>query len=227
MPKTSKALSTAEKRAERREQDRRRVQAAIEQLKDSDGWKSWLRVRATFHRYSFRNQILIAFQCPGATHLAGYRAWQKIGYQVRRGETGIYIWARCNPSKKRLERWRREGADPDHEPRPFYRMVTVFDRAQVEEIPDYPGGALELDLNPGEPIAGDGLADLFQPLANFASEFGYRVIVAPLKGGVDAYCSHLKRAHRRPAGLGGPLSQPADRGLRARARAHADRGGAL
>lgn len=190
--KNHKPLS-AEQRAERREDDRRRMRDAIEQLKDSEGWKRWLRVRVAFHCYSFRNQLLIALQCPDATHVAGYRAWQKIGYQVRRGEKGIYIWARCKPSRKKVERWRKEGADPDREPRPFYKMVKVFDRSQVDPIPDFPGGALELVDPAREPIGGDGLAYLFQPLAAFAAEFDYRITVTSLRGEVEAFCGHVEK----------------------------------
>ena len=43
--------------------------------------------------YSFRNQCLIAAQCPTATRVAGYQAWRRLGRWVRRGETGIVILA--------------------------------------------------------------------------------------------------------------------------------------
>jgi hypothetical protein len=42
---------------------------------------------------SFRNQCLIAAQCPTATRVAGYQAWRRLGRWVRRGETGIVILA--------------------------------------------------------------------------------------------------------------------------------------
>ena len=35
--------------------------------------------------------MLIAAQCPNATGVAEYRAWQQLGRQVRKGETAIKI----------------------------------------------------------------------------------------------------------------------------------------
>lgn len=43
--------------------------------------------------YSRSNQILIAIQRPDASHVAGYQRWQKLGRQVRKGASGIFIWA--------------------------------------------------------------------------------------------------------------------------------------
>jgi antirestriction protein ArdC len=65
----------------------------VEQLTSSDAWRSWLDVAARFHDYSFNNQMLIAMQRPDATQVAGYRTWQGLGRQVRRGEKGIKILA--------------------------------------------------------------------------------------------------------------------------------------
>ena len=39
------------------------------------------------------NVFLILFQRPEATRVAGYTTWQKLGRQVRCGETGITIFA--------------------------------------------------------------------------------------------------------------------------------------
>jgi antirestriction protein ArdC len=65
----------------------------VEQLKTSEGWVRWLEVAARFHDYSVRNQLLILFQRPAATRVAGYRAWQSMGRQVREGERGIAVMA--------------------------------------------------------------------------------------------------------------------------------------
>ena len=45
-----------------------------------------------FHRYSFANSLLIHAQNPEATHVAGYRTWQELGRQVRKGEKAIKIF---------------------------------------------------------------------------------------------------------------------------------------
>ena len=46
-----------------------------------------------FSKYSLANQMLIFGQRPDATHVLGYRAWNNAGYQVRKGEKGIAIYA--------------------------------------------------------------------------------------------------------------------------------------
>ena len=46
-----------------------------------------------FSKYSLANQMLIFAQRPDATTCCGYRAWNKAGYQVRKGEHGIAIYA--------------------------------------------------------------------------------------------------------------------------------------
>jgi len=60
--KSSRRLSEDE-RAERRRQDRERLQQAAQQLLCSAGWARWVRVRAMFHSYSAGNCMLIAWQC--------------------------------------------------------------------------------------------------------------------------------------------------------------------
>jgi hypothetical protein len=51
MAKSKRPLSEAE-RAERRQRDRERLQAAAEQLLTSEGWQRWVRARAVFHSYT-------------------------------------------------------------------------------------------------------------------------------------------------------------------------------
>ena len=48
---------------------------------------------AQFHRYSAQNCVLIKAQRPDASRVAGYRAWQKLGRQVKKDSKGIFIWA--------------------------------------------------------------------------------------------------------------------------------------
>jgi hypothetical protein len=65
----------------------------------SDTLQRYLAAMAKFHRYSFGNQLLIAFQRPDATHVAGYQTWKKLGRYVKAGEKGILIIA---PVKRRV-----------------------------------------------------------------------------------------------------------------------------
>jgi hypothetical protein len=62
-------------------------------LKNSDDFKRALEFKAQFHHYSFANCWLIYSQCPHATLIAGYRKWQELGRQVKKGEKSIAIFA--------------------------------------------------------------------------------------------------------------------------------------
>jgi antirestriction protein ArdC len=83
-----------------------------------------------FHRYSLNNQALIASQCPRASYVAGYRTWQKLGYQVRQGERGIRILA-PRPYKRATD-------DGEEEQRLSFAAVAVFDAGQLTETPALP-----------------------------------------------------------------------------------------
>jgi antirestriction protein ArdC len=183
MPKRShkRKPPTETERAERRERERRLMAEAIERLRSSEGWQRWLKVRRHFHCYSLHNQFLIAMQMPDASRVAGFKAWMKLGYVVQKGETGIYIWAPCPPSKRRIAEWREAGADPDERPRTFFRLVKVFDRSQVRALPDFPGGPVDLEP-PSEPVTGDGLAHLFGALVTFGERIGSPIRVEATAG---------------------------------------------
>jgi antirestriction protein ArdC len=179
-------VETTDKRDSHRAEERRRMGEAVAALRSSEGWQRWLKVRRHFHSYSFQNQLLIALQRPDATRVAGFKRWLALGYRVRRGEHGIRIWAPCPPSKKRLRAWAEEGADPARKPRTFFRMVAVFDRSQVDPLPDFPGEPLELDP-PVEPMVGAGLAPLLSPLRQFAASIGSKVEITAIAGSARGY----------------------------------------
>jgi antirestriction protein ArdC len=181
-----KALSE-EERAARRAAERELMAAAIEELRSSEGWQRWLRVRRHFHSYSLHNQLLIASQRPEATYVAGFRRWLSLGYAVRKGEHGLRIWAPCPPSAKKVREWKEAGGDPSSKPRTYFRLAAVFDRSQVEPLPEFPGGPVELEP-PIEPVCGDGLAHLFDPLADFGTSLGYPVLVEEIPGAAQAFC---------------------------------------
>lgn len=127
------------------------LEQGIQDLFESEKYMSWLRTMSRFHDYSLNNTLLIAFQKPDATLVAGYTAWQKqFGRQVQKGEKAIKILAPA-PYKEKVE---IEKLDPvtkmpiysdDGKPiievqevtRPAFKVVSVFDVSQTEgrEIP--------------------------------------------------------------------------------------------
>ena len=96
MGKPTRRLSERE-REERRRKDRERLERATAELLTSDGWRRWLTTRSVLHGYSLTNTLLIAQQAHARgiepTYVAGFKAWLRLGRCVRRGETGLRIWA--------------------------------------------------------------------------------------------------------------------------------------
>ena len=154
---------TAEQRAEykqqQREQSRQLMESAARELLTSDGWQRYAEVRASFHRYSFGNCMLIAMQAPEATRVAGFHKWQELGRQVRKGEKSIRIMA--------PHTYKRTDENGNEETAVYFRAVSVFDLAQTEGEP--------LPEIPHEPITGDSHADLIPRLEVFARSIGWTV----------------------------------------------------
>jgi hypothetical protein len=134
MAQTRRVL-TDEQREQRRAHQRELVLASIEQLRTSEGWQAYLDARTRFSSYSWRNVLLILSQHPTAERVAGFRAWLELGYCLTKRSTGIRIWARCAPSRKRMRAWRDAGANPQDKPCATYKLVSVFAQDQVAELP--------------------------------------------------------------------------------------------
>jgi len=91
-----------------------------------------LGVMSRFPRYSFANQCLIFAQRPDATCVMGYRAWQKAGRQVRKGEHGIAIFA---PMQFRTRDDEPADTDTRSTAHIGFRVAYVFDVSQLEPLP--------------------------------------------------------------------------------------------
>jgi len=113
-------------------QTKRMVHTAIDRLiaqleeGQSVPLKSYLSAMAQFHAYSLGNIFLIKAQLPQASRVAGYRAWQKRGRYVRRGEHGIRILVPIVY---------RDTEQGDDERVVAFRTGYVFDLSQTEGRP--------------------------------------------------------------------------------------------
>lgn len=172
------ARLTDDERARRREADREQSVKAVEALQSSEGWRAWLASRRHFHRYSLTNQLLIAMQRPEATRVAGFRAWLRLGYCVRKGERAIRIWVPMAPSKAKLDAWRAAGGDPASKPPTYFKLGPVFDRSQVQELPP-PAIAVTIDC-PILEVVGCELEYCLKPLAEFGASIGSVVRFEPM-----------------------------------------------
>lgn len=187
MAKTTRRWLTDDERAERRAQDRLRIEQAARELLSSEGWRRWIEVRARngLARYSLGNQLLIALQAPDARFVAGFHAWKDLGRRVRKGEHGIRILAPM-PLRDRDVESDASSNDEDRENmRTLFKSVAVFDVAQTEALPGREPVALE---PPSEPITGESHVHLLAPLERLAGELGYRVEQHRLDGAADGWC---------------------------------------
>lgn len=171
--KTFTAQERAAYQQHRRAESRELIESAARQLLSSDGWQRFAHVRAAFHRYSVGNCMLIAMQCPEATKVAGFRRWQELGRQVRKGEHGIRILA---PHTYKSE----DEQTGEAEQRVYFRAVPVFDIAQTDGEP--------LPELPCEPITGDSHAELIPRLERFAASIGWSIEDGET-GDADGYAS--------------------------------------
>src|SRR5260221_62690 len=128
---------------ERNEQLRQSLKDAAEALIEevqagkSARLEALLTFEARFHQYSANNVWLIALQCPHAEHVAGYRAWEELGYHVAKGQRAIRILA-PRVGKRSTERVEivtedAQGQRTTSEPVPVYfTYVPVFDVSQLD-----------------------------------------------------------------------------------------------
>jgi hypothetical protein len=182
---------TDEEREQRRAEQRELVCASVEQLRSSDGWQVYLKVRARFHCYSWRNVLLILHQHPTAQRVAGFRAWLDLGYCPMKGSKAIRIWAPCPPTKRQLQAWRDAGADPDEKPRGGFKLTAVFAQDPVGELPP-PAKPVPLAPPPSAEITGDSHQALIGQLVELASEIDYTVDFTDA-GAADGTCNRKTR----------------------------------
>lgn len=143
-----------------------RLEAGIETLLQSGDWSSYLRMQSKLHRYSFQNTVLILMQCPQATQVRGFKQWQTLGRQVRKGEKGIAILAPCT--------YRQDAENSNEEQARKvlrgFKTTHVFDLSQTdgEDVPQ-----------PYKGLQGND-AGLYSQLEAFAVSNGITVELKPL-----------------------------------------------
>jgi hypothetical protein len=99
-------------------------------LRDSDEWTRFLDFARSFHSYSPHNVMMILTQCDHATQVTGYRKWQALGRQVRKGEKAIKI---SGYSTKKYTETNDAGEDVEKR-RTTFPLLSVFDISQTDPI---------------------------------------------------------------------------------------------
>jgi antirestriction protein ArdC len=171
--------TSSENKSQDWQQERQdRIAALVKQLEEgvasiqsSDDFKRWLKVASRFHSYSVNNQLLILFQFPTAARVAGYRTWQSLGRQVKKGSKGINILA-PRPYERVIED--RDGGTEEIVRGISFRTVSVFDISQTE-------GAELPSIAPDQLHGEDGEV-LYQRLDDLAEGEGLKVTHYDLQG---------------------------------------------
>ena len=119
-----------------------------------------LKAIARFFWLSFGNILLISTQRPSARQIAGFKGWNELGRQVRRGEKGIMIFAPILSEPKLTD-----NGDAQREAQLLgFRPVRVWDIDQTEGEP--------ADISS---IVNPDLADVLTKLMGFAASEGIQI----------------------------------------------------
>lgn len=145
----------------------------IGSLDNRDAWQAYLGFAAGFHQYSFSNSLLIMVQRPNATAVAGYRAWQAKGYQVRRAEKAIKVLGPITRTVALLDSqghpvFDESGRARERRQLVGVRPVSVFDISQTDGPPAPKPPAPQL-------LTGQAPEGLWQGLADIISDHGFRL----------------------------------------------------
>ena len=129
---------TEEQRQERRKERLALLDQAVDNLKSSAAWEGWLKVRRSFHSYSWRNQLMIQIQRPDATAVNGFRKWLELNRQVKKGAKAVWILA---PAPFKTGKLLDDGSP---ERKMWFKPVSVFTYEDTEQLE----GAPEIPINP-------------------------------------------------------------------------------
>lgn len=168
----------------------RQIALKVQTLADGDEWKTYLAFMKGFHTYSFNNIMLMMSQryergLEMPTLVAGFKAWQEKGRQVRTGEKSLRIFGF---SKKMI-------VDAEGKPvlddrgrktyRIFYPIVSVFDVDQTDPIE----GAPQVDLAACEPtlLTGPDQLGLTAKVDKWLQSIGWTLDFETLTGDMRGY----------------------------------------
>lgn len=183
---------------------RARLEVEVEALEDPERWQAFLDWASRFHQYSANNVMLIQAQNRHATRVAGFRKWQELGRQVRKGEKGLTILApRSGPCWDCTPKGAKRGPGCgrcDGKGRVlWFTTATVFDISQTDGDAPPP-----LPVPRPELLTG-GDAGMFDRLAERLTPDGWTVEVGDTGDPeVNGWCRHSERrvmvaADRDPA----------------------------
>lgn len=176
------------------------IAAKVESLSQGDEWIAYLDFMSGFHKYSLNNVMLMWAQSLAAGRdvpslVAGFGQWQDKGYQVKKGERGMRIFAF---SKKMLRDAEGNPVRDDEGKiryRVFFPVVSVFDVSQTAPVTEafttFKGKkvpvAQPLEGFAPELLEGDDVLGLRDRVAAFVTAQGWSFELETIAGSSNGY----------------------------------------
>lgn len=176
---TRKPAKTIEEKKAQAEALHQSISDQVEALRDSDRWTAFLDFAQSFHAYSLNNVLLILSQMPEASRVAGFRKWQSLNRQVRKGSKGIKIFGYS--TKKVTEE--DENGDEVEKKIARFPILSVFDIGQTDLIDPEAGdpGTITAQLTGADD---HGIVDA---LSSYLTGEGWTVERRPIQGQKNGY----------------------------------------
>ena len=190
--------SEAAKQKAREAQER--ITAEMEKLEETGAWEEYLTFAGRFHNYSVGNIMLILAQFPEAMRVAGYRRWQQMGRQVRKGEKGITIlaprqgpcWGCTSAAERKSAKGKRSARGSGCDRCSGKGRVLWFISTAVFDVSQTEGGELPAPPIPDpELLTGDDQGMLARLVSLLLPE-GWRVEIGDARG-ANGFCNHADK----------------------------------
>lgn len=139
------------------------LESGVEDFFTSEKYGEYLKTMTKFHRYSFNNTLLIAMQRPDATLVTGYRNWQSMGRQVKKGEKGITILAPAPKKQKKTQALYDQNQMPvldEHGNQKYEEVEVVIPRFKATTV-------FDIDQTEGDPIQTISPEELTEAVEDF------------------------------------------------------------
>jgi len=187
MARKINSTKTAEERRAEAEALHATIAEQVEALRESETWARFLDFSRAFHRYSLSNLLLIFAQRPEASHVAGYRTWQQLNRQVRKGERGIRIFG-GRTVRETIEN-EHTGEEEEHHRVRFF-PVSVFDMGQTDLIDEEAGDPAEI----ARALTGEDVDGIYDAVRDYLTGEGWTVEREAIAGAAHGYTD--PEAHR-------------------------------
>ena len=169
-----------------------KLEEGVRDIFESDKYKEYMKTMSRFPRYSINNCILIACQCPEASHVCGFKKWQTdFNRTVNKGEHGIMIIAPIKIKADVEEPLYDENSKPVLKEDGSQETETVSREFQGFK----PAYVFDVSQTSGEPLPSivtqlNESVDGYEKLKNILIEISpVSISFEPIEGGANGYYS--------------------------------------